>query len=89
MGFAVINVFFLFWRLFGNTKSDGSPSKSIVEYGLKILISSIQLIATFSRIQENLTDNLLSVFSALDLANLNISVLGFECGVYFEPYWGL
>lgn len=60
-----------------------------MKQGMKIVISSTQLMATISRLQGNLPAELLGLFNILDLSNLNISILGYECGGLLESYWAL
>jgi hypothetical protein len=56
---------------------------------LRITLLALQLIATYPRLQTTLPPELLKFYNVLDFGNLNINILGFECGSIFEPYWGL
>lgn len=84
-GFAL----YLFWKFIRDEATDKSSSKRMLEHGMKIIVASLQIIATFSRLQTNFTSELVNFFDFLDLYNLNLSVLGFECGSVLEQYWGL
>lgn len=53
---------FLLWKLMQSTSSS---SKSLLEHDLKIVTSAIQIIATFCRLEENLTDELLTSFGII------------------------
>lgn len=78
-----------FWKLLQDSNFQKFSTKILLEQGGKMIVSSIQIIATFSRLQTNLTSELISFFNALDIGNLNISVLGYECGGMLQQYWGL
>ena len=89
MALLVMLVLFVVWKIIENSSSIGSSSQRLMRQGFKIVISSVQLMATFSRLQGNLPAELVSLFSVLDIGNLNISILGYECGGLLESYWSL
>lgn len=64
-----------------------SVMKTLLKHGFKMIVSSVQLIATSTRLQTNLTDELVSFFKFLDFWNFNISIFGFDCGTVLEQYW--
>lgn len=88
MAFFFFFVILLIWKIISTSPKDVSSSQRIIRQGVKIVISAFQLMATYTRLQGNLTVELLGFFSILDLGNLNVSILGFECGGLLESYWG-
>jgi hypothetical protein len=89
MALLAMLVLFVVWKIIENSSSIGSSSQRLIRQGFKIVISSVQLMATFSRLQGNLPAALVGLFSVLDIGNLNVSVLGYECGGLLESYWSL
>lgn len=61
----------------------------MIQHAIRIALSAIQIIATFSRLQGSLANELTELFGILDVVNFNVSILGFECGGVLEHYWGL
>lgn len=86
---ALFVVLLLFWKQLETQTLAQTHLESLIENGLKNIFSGTQLIATFSRVQENPTDELVILFGALDLGKFNLEVLGYECASYLEPYWNL
>lgn len=82
-------IFVLFIVRLSTSEYSRHTSKDSVFLRLRILLITLQLIAIFPRLQTNMPPELLAFYNALDFTNFNINLLGFECGVLFEPYWGM